>query len=577
MCVTEIWSYRECGCFYHHKLLCQSQRREQTPCFAPNIQYPLDRWLKETAIAAEASCKQFRPRATSIEPQDCPDHDIVEKSFLNQICEDCLLAELSGISSALEKGASAQDVSAAVWGNGEGLIWDSEVKIEIEDQNSGFSASPTAPEASGRNRGILNEDRRILESHVEIIIEDESHSLSAENAASPRIIARQQSGRSQQPVIEPSPPNSRRVGSCKSSSSAPSSKRYGRAFHNINVIGFDPENDIGAGLERSHRNLQPIFCGMSLMRSNLRNAQGCEPDADIHPVTPRARIGIKSLPKFQSLRSLSTSFRMAPRSLIVASSHGTDLPSPSSSVGSSPKNPFRNICSREGLPLGGETSTSLLGGSEQRSDNVHHESTPIPEVQDTPAILPRKSSLKDFALFLMEDFTWTKRMVQPWPGSQPRSLPPSPTTSWLRNHTASSVETNSTTGEFVSRSNTVFETASRASSLKTDRTEGLKPDEGLMIPSLPKSSTMNTMRAIISGYIDRDFGHDDTDKAVVRPPMSGKGETGRQGRWADGTDLGRTDMPEQPIQEESSDQERSEGNTEDWVHPVLSTSSRSTD
>ncbi|KIW98582.1 uncharacterized protein Z519_00243 [Cladophialophora bantiana CBS 173.52] len=546
MCVTEIWSYRECGCFYNHKALCQSHRREQTPCFAPNIQYPLDKWLKETAVAVEASYKQFRPRAKPTEPQDCPNHHIVEKSFLNQICEDCLLAELNGMPSTPEKGTSAQDVSAAVLDSGEGLIWDSEVKIEIEDQNSGFSASPTVPEASGHNRGVLDEDRRILESHAEIIIEDERHCLSAEIAASPRIIARPQSCRSPHPVIETSSPTSRRVDFRQSSSSASGCKRYGRAFHNIDVTGFDPDNDIGAGLERSHRNPTPIFCGRSLMRSNQRSAQGCGLDADIRPVAPRARIGIKSLPKFQSLKSLSTSFRMAPRSLIVASSYGhdspTDLPSSSSSAGSSPKNAFRNICRCKGSSPTEETSTSWFGGLEQHSHNVHHESTPIPEVQDTAAILPRKSSLKNFALFLMEEFTWTKGIAQPWSGSQPRSLIPSPTTSRLRNRAASSEETNSTTWESVSRSDTVYETASRASSPKTNGTGDLEADEGLMIPSIPKSSTMNTMRAIISGCIDRNFGRDDQDKTVVRPPMLGKEEAGRQGRWADGTDIGRTDM-----------------------------------
>src|ERR1700743_631840 len=93
MCVTEVWSYRECGCFYNHSVLCRPYQNQHSPCFAPNIH--LHRWLRETGVDAEMAYKQFGQRARPSEPQNCPDHRTVEKSFLNQICEDCLLAELA--------------------------------------------------------------------------------------------------------------------------------------------------------------------------------------------------------------------------------------------------------------------------------------------------------------------------------------------------------------------------------------------------------------------------------------------------------------------------------------------------
>ncbi|KIW30371.1 uncharacterized protein PV07_06120 [Cladophialophora immunda] len=534
MCVTEIWSYRECGCFYNHTIPCRSHRREQTPCSAPNTQYAPEKWLTETSVALEVSHPLFRPRATSVEPGDCPNHRVVEKSFINQICEDCLLAELEGLPSSLGTSTVAQDGPSGNLDNGEGLIWDSEVKIEIENPNSGFSTSPSAPETSVQNQEIPDEDGRILESHVEITIEDDHHSIVAESAASSEIVAHQPSGQSQSALMQTSPSNNSRGGLCQPNSRASGSKRHGCAFQKIDVVNLDDtDSDGGVDLQWHHRDPQPLLRGRPLMCSNLHNSQVREPDADSAPVPGRERTGIKGFPTLQSLRSLSMSLRVGPRSLAVASdncgSSGTGLAPSSSSAGTSSKNPFRSIRNRKSSPRIGETSGSKFVGLEQPSDEVH-KNIPIPEAQNTPAIPPRKSSLKSFALFLTDDFTRTKAKVQPRSGSQFMSLTPSPTISWFRQHAESSEETNSGNQGSVSHSETDFETPSWTSDSYTNRAGGMKAENNFLIPSIPKSSTMNTMRALIDGSIDRDAGLDDQDETIRQPPLPGQEQARHQGQ-----------------------------------------------
>ncbi|OAP62296.1 hypothetical protein AYL99_04499 [Fonsecaea erecta] len=525
MCITEIWSYRECGCFYNHKTLCRSYRRGQTPCCAPNIQHRVDTWLDETAGAPETCRPQLAPRAICLEPGDCPNHRVVEKSFLNQICEDCLLAELDGLPSSLGKDASARDVPNADLDNREGLIWDSEVKVEIEDSNSEPSASQSAAEASVHSREAVDEDRMILESHVEITIEDEHHNIVTKSPASPEQIAHQRSGRSQLSLIQPSSSNSLHDNLCITNSRPSGSKRYGRAFQGVNVAGFDHAYpDDGINLQSLHPSPQPLFRGRSLMCSNLPRTQVRKADAGSTPKPSKERTGIKGLAKFQSLKNLSMSFRVAPRSLMVDSAQrgnsGTGPACPSSSLQSDSKDLFR----WKGSPPIGGTSESVFGSSEQLSDKIH-DSIPNPEAQDTPIIPPRKSSLKNY---LMQDFTRTRAMVQPRSGSRFRSLTPSPT-SWLRKHAEPIEEIDSSTQGSVTHSETTFESASGASSLETTGAGGIKAEKAFLIPSIPKSSTMNTMRAIIDGYIDQ-------DEAGRQPPLSREG-AGPQGWWTGGTEM----------------------------------------
>ncbi|KIX96045.1 uncharacterized protein Z520_08300 [Fonsecaea multimorphosa CBS 102226] len=519
MCVTEIWSYRECGCFYNHKILCRTYRREQTLCFAQNIQYPVDKWLNEMAVAPDTSPQLFRPRAILVEPGDCPNHRVVEKSFLNQICEDCLLAELEGLPSSLDISATAQDFPTANSDNGEGLIWDSEVRIEIEDPDSEFSANPSVPEAAVRSQETPDEDWRILESHVEIIIEDEHHTIVAKSAASPEMVAHQRSGRSQPSLTENSQSNSHHGDLYQTNSGTSESKRYGRAFQKINVASFeDADTDSGIDLQCFHGDPQALSRGRALMCSNPHKGEVREADADSTPVPAKAKIGAKGLSKLQSLASLSMSLRVAPRSLMAVSDHCGDIRTvsecSSSSMGSSSKNPFR----WKGSPRIGETSGSMFCGFEQLSSNIDGNIL-NPEAQDAPAVPLRNSSLKSFAHYLMECPTRTKAMMQPRAGSYLRSLTHSPTFSWLRKHAESSEETDSSTRVSGSRSETTFESASWASSLKTNSAGGLEGEKASMIPSIPKSSTMNTMRAIIEGCIDRDVGLDDQDEAVPQQPL----------------------------------------------------------
>ncbi|OAL27239.1 hypothetical protein AYO20_09837 [Fonsecaea nubica] len=470
------------------------------------------------------------------EPGDCPFHRVVERSFLNQICEDCLLAELGSLPTRLTS-ITAGDAQPDRPGNGEGLIWDSEVKIEIEFPGSGFSASPHVPEASVRDQEVSDDDWRILESHVEVTIEDEHQDIITGRATSPEIVAEQRNDQPQSSSIQISRPCSPRGEVCPPSSVGFASKRYGRVIQKNKTVGFDGvDSDSGVDLGRSRRDPPPLFRGRSLMCSNFRNARIYEPDADSSAIPTRTRLGFGDLPKLQSLKGLSTSLRMAPRSFAVAPGNcgnsRTGSASSSSSTGTTSKKHFQNNRNRKDAPRAEETSETMLVGIEQLPDDV--QDIRIRGTQDTLAIPPRKSSLKNFALFLMDDFRRTKATVQPRSGCQSRSLTPSPTTSWLRQQAESSEETTSTAPSSVSHSGTTFDSAPRTSGVHTDSAEGMRVEKGFLIPSIPKSSTMNTMRAIIDGCIDLDVAINNQKEAVRRPPSAPFRQGGSWiSRWVD--------------------------------------------
>ncbi|KPI45922.1 uncharacterized protein AB675_710 [Cyphellophora attinorum] len=164
MCTHEIWTYGECGCRVDHHIPCTearyrdavlSQCKQHLPSRvssengAPenDLVSPLARLAQRTAAASEQS---FR---------SCSINRTVNKSFLEPICEECLLEELHQdevTGSTEDRGRPAAP---------QGLVWDSNVKIEVNGVHSEPQSGSPAPQQPPS-------DTKILESHVEVRISD---------------------------------------------------------------------------------------------------------------------------------------------------------------------------------------------------------------------------------------------------------------------------------------------------------------------------------------------------------------------------------------------------------------------
>ena len=168
MCVHERWAYSECGCQIDHSVPC--------PAFLSSTSAratsPLRRMPKQSTLRyqydsspgklppspsttdseSEAQLEDYYRKAPST--RTCSTTHTVDKTFLEPICDDCLLEEL-GIERPSSNSLPPLDGQQA-----ETLVWNSDVKIEVEPQQIG----------KGHNRQISC--ATILESDVQIQIED---------------------------------------------------------------------------------------------------------------------------------------------------------------------------------------------------------------------------------------------------------------------------------------------------------------------------------------------------------------------------------------------------------------------
>ena len=168
MCVHERWAYSECGCQIDHSVPC--------PAFLTSTSAratsPLRRMPKQSTLRyqydsspgklppspsttdseSEAQLEDYYRKAPST--RTCSTTHTVDKTFLETICDDCLLEEL-GIERPSSNSLPPLDGQQA-----ETLVWNSDVKIEVEPQQIG----------KGHNRQISC--ATILESDFHIQIED---------------------------------------------------------------------------------------------------------------------------------------------------------------------------------------------------------------------------------------------------------------------------------------------------------------------------------------------------------------------------------------------------------------------
>jgi hypothetical protein len=155
MCITEVWSFCECGCFYNH----------HEPCLR----------FQDQPLPAD----------------DCPNHRTIQKSFLNQICDDCLLAEIKSSQNRPPQ-LDLKLCSQPFWSFGDPLTWDSHVEVEI-DGRSPLSSEKQCLQSNIQDDEILpvgaEDDFRIFDSHVEVTIENDGQTASTRDI-SPYDLAR---------------------------------------------------------------------------------------------------------------------------------------------------------------------------------------------------------------------------------------------------------------------------------------------------------------------------------------------------------------------------------------------------
>ncbi|KIW72573.1 hypothetical protein PV04_00755 [Phialophora macrospora] len=539
MCVTEVWSYRECGCFYNQSVLCRFSQNQPSPFFAPNIQHPLRRWLQETGVNTQMAFEQSGVRARPTKPPDCANHRTVQKSFLNQICDDCLLTELEARTDPSCNGDNAYETSVTTPETGEGLIWDSEVKIEIEGQNM---VSPRRAVVQNTPQPVIeprDDDKEIFESQVEITVEYEDHSVFEEELSSPSCTATQRNCCSWIASVGASAPRACHAGVYESGPASYQNKRHRRDLQN-KLSELDDADDEFEYAAPFSGNPPQTNRGRPLTRSNLHKVESCDPDASAPVDSVSERAAGRNRSRFPGLRSLSTTFLSSTRVEQGRTDENSRIyiTSNSSSPESRSKNPFRAIRNRKSSPLIREPSSFGFPASENLPINQGSDRILNSEAQKSRPVLPRKSTLRGFRLFQARDLKGIQAVCPPSEGTS-RSLVQSSTSMGEDSDSDGEITTFSETQKSDSHSETVFETNSRVTSLQSEAMPPKSVDgeasDWRVISSIPKSSTMNTLRAVIN---DLSLG------LAVQDSFPSQGSISPQCRIADVAELGQMDTPE---------------------------------
>src|SRR5436853_6798415 len=122
MCITQIWQYRECGCHYHHRVPC-------SPSLSTNLTTTPRRLEAGSPLSSAASsssegsptspdgCSTCTSNNDSfpVVSGQCSIRDVVHKTFLDPICDDCLLEEL-GLQPELGPLLGGQDLREGLYG-----------------------------------------------------------------------------------------------------------------------------------------------------------------------------------------------------------------------------------------------------------------------------------------------------------------------------------------------------------------------------------------------------------------------------------------------------------------------------
>ncbi|KIV78226.1 hypothetical protein PV11_09964 [Exophiala sideris] len=511
MCVTEIWTYSECGCRYNHSVLCRLNRGISSPVFAPSILYSTDESLQESGVGPDATSRQTRKRAKPAEPKKCPHHSFVQKTFLNPICDDCLLAEINSTGEDVGPPPMAPASNAE---NGEGLVWDSEVKVEIESQTS--IESPIESPSSDApilvdSEGPDDTDRRILESHVEITVEEDCCSVSAEDPSSPLLASSQTDGSSPSSSLMTSPPTSTEKQQQKPYVLSPPlrRKRYGLTFHD----GFSTDFDDGEDEEDDTLHaVSPPSRGRPAVR---RNGDGTGAQRSVtDPITAlppvEGKTSRKSLSRMKSFKSISSAFRHSPKSKQQDTRTETG-PEKTVAKRSRSRNPFRAFRKRKSSHQYTEAA-EIMPGMHADGPRDIPEPTSFAHHRKTSALPPRKSSMKHWK---PEKDSGRKEMATLPVRQSLREIalaPLSPTGSSWSWKNLNDREESERPILTLPLEETPFDAQSELSDFEVESTAAFNMENAatpaLVVPATPDSFKVNPMRAMIEGIEAFDLGFD---------------------------------------------------------------------
>ena len=135
MCRFEIWDYRECGCQYHHHVPCSlnfdSELEQAIPFRRTSLKYYSR--PSSASVIFEAQSLTSSDESSSGLQRQCSIRETKHKTFLEPICDDCLLTEL-GLGKELGPILGGRDHVAAL--DGQDWLLESNVEIQIEEEDS---------------------------------------------------------------------------------------------------------------------------------------------------------------------------------------------------------------------------------------------------------------------------------------------------------------------------------------------------------------------------------------------------------------------------------------------------------
>lgn len=356
-------------------------------------------------------------------------------------------------------------------------------------------------------------DRRILESHVEITIEADNCSDSADDPSSPLLTSSQNEDSSPPSSIATSPESSTDAG--KRYSTSPTtlrSRRHGYTFHDgySSDIG-DTDDGAGDAPGEEYPQAQP-----SRGRPQIRGDGSITVRSVTDPVIPLAlnarKKSNKGLSRFKSIRSISSSFRHNSKTKTQDSVNESDtapkVTSKAMPTRSRSRNPFRAFRRRKSSRNHAEMiETTPVLHSHDFCDSFEDE----PIYLEKPVLPPRKASLRHWRSFTdPEQIQWENTSSC----HNTRSRAPSPTGSWSQNHLDYRGEPEVPRWELPTHKDISFDTQPVLSDFEVERTAGFNVENATLpataVPGTPDSFKVHPLRARIEGIETFDLGLDVT-------------------------------------------------------------------
>src|SRR3954453_1664732 len=136
MCITQIWTYRECGCHYHRLMPCHpSFNTSSTTLRRRRVDHHLSNTSPSSGRSATSTNRSLFSSGDLFPTlnRQCSIRHFVHKNFLEPICDECLIQEL-GLQPEMGPTLSGRDLKEGL--NGEEWILENTVEINIEEDDN---------------------------------------------------------------------------------------------------------------------------------------------------------------------------------------------------------------------------------------------------------------------------------------------------------------------------------------------------------------------------------------------------------------------------------------------------------